>query len=67
MIKIFWCTRNWTGVGCLFGGTGKMNDLKYKILIVDDNTANLKILRNILVEQNYQVFIATNGISALSS
>jgi signal transduction histidine kinase len=35
------------------------------ILIVDDNSQNLKLLGNILKENNFKVEFATNGISAL--
>jgi signal transduction histidine kinase len=36
-----------------------------KILIVDDNSQNLKLLGNILKENHYKIEFATNGISAL--
>jgi signal transduction histidine kinase len=35
------------------------------ILIVDDNSQNLKLLGNILKENNYKVEFATNGLAAL--
>jgi DNA-binding response OmpR family regulator len=37
------------------------------ILIVDDNSSNLRLLRSILVENNYLVRVATNGTMALTS
>lgn len=41
-----------------------MNPPKKKILIVDDAPLNLKILKNILVN-DYKIFVATDGLSAL--
>ncbi len=37
------------------------------LLIVDDNQANLKVLRGPLVEEGYRVRVATSGTMALSS
>lgn len=37
----------------------------YKILIADDNSANLELLNGILFEQGYIVYIAKNGQQAL--
>ncbi len=36
------------------------------ILIVDDNTENLRVLGNILKENNYKIAVAKSGIDALS-
>jgi putative nucleotidyltransferase with HDIG domain len=41
------------------------NDI-FKILIVDDDERNLFLLESILLEENYQVFIADSGEKALS-
>ncbi len=36
-----------------------------KILIVDDKQSNRRILRKILKESNYQIFLANNGVDAI--
>ncbi len=38
-----------------------------EILVVDDNVNNLRLLRSILIEQDYKVRLATNGKMALLS
>ncbi|WP_338849495.1 diguanylate cyclase [Massilia sp. W12] len=38
-----------------------------KVLIVDDTPANISLLRNILMPQGYQIFVATSGEMALRS
>jgi len=39
--------------------------MKYKILAVDDNPINLKLLSRALINSNYQIFTADNGKKAL--
>lgn len=43
-----------------------MNNKKDKILLVDDNPANLELLDSILFEQGYVVLIAKNGKQAIN-
>lgn len=38
-----------------------------KILVVDDTPANIQVLGPLLKQQNYQVFVAQNGLQALST
>lgn len=38
---------------------------KNRILIVDDNPQNLKVLGNTLTQQGYHIFLAKNGLQAL--
>ncbi|HHE55433.1 MAG TPA: response regulator, partial [Caldithrix abyssi] len=38
---------------------------KYKILAVDDNPINLKLLSSALINSNYQIFTASSGKEAL--
>ena len=42
-----------------------MNDSKARILVVDDNLHNLKLLKDVLMAHDYQVHFATNGTDAL--
>ena len=44
-----------------------MSDNKIEVLIVDDNTENLKVLSNLLLEENYKVRVAKNGVQALAT
>ncbi len=43
-----------------------MNEKNYKILLVDDNPANLQLLDSILFDQGYVVLIAKNGKQAVN-
>lgn len=43
-----------------------MEEVKPLILVVDDNTINLKVLGNMLREKSYRTAVATNGIEALN-
>lgn len=42
-----------------------MNDYKVKILAVDDNVVNIKILAQYLIKQNYDVITASSGEEAI--
>lgn len=44
-----------------------MNTANDTILVVDDNPANLRLLRTLLAEHGYAVRLATNGMMALTS
>ena len=44
-----------------------MSDSKARILVVDDNLHNLKLLKDVLMAHDYQVHFATNGTDALLS
>ncbi|HID39159.1 MAG TPA: response regulator [Calditrichaeota bacterium] len=39
--------------------------MRYKILAVDDNTLNIKLLRHALVDPNYEIYTAISGEEAL--
>jgi len=47
-------------------GNGKINFKPAKVLIVDDNESNRKVLQLKLMKYNFEIFEATNGIQALS-
>ena len=42
-----------------------MNESKTKILAVDDNIVNIKVLSQYLIKQNYEVIIAESGEEAI--
>lgn len=42
-----------------------MSNKKYNILVVDDNSENIKVIGSILRKSNYQVGVGFNGVQAL--
>lgn len=42
-----------------------MNEQKVKILAVDDNIVNIKVLRQYLLKKNYEVIAAESGEEAI--
>lgn len=46
-----------------YGGEG--NSRKLKILLVDDEAANIKVLQEIFHEEHYETLVAYNGIKAM--
>lgn len=44
-----------------------VDDICNEVLVVDDNSSNLKLVRTILIEEGYKVRLATNGMMALNS